>query len=163
MGAAGIVQGAEYGIQNSISFMGNNGSVKNKNSANFRGYFSKINEIGNNKVFHKKQNLKFIDNEHGAVLAAYREDPKDRFIIMANFDTENSHCLKIYDKNYDFNKKLMPSAVGYSSGEDYVQFTLPPCGVNVIKLNSDKYISTLFEFIKSKRTVKTSNSGLCTG
>ena len=77
---------------------------------------------------------------------------------MANFDTENSHCLKIYPQSYDidFNKKLMPSTVGYSSGEDHVQFTLPPCGAYVIQLHPDNYISTLFEFIKSKKTVKTS-------
>ena len=160
MGAAGIVQGVEYGIPNRINFIGNNGSVKNKNPANFIEYFAKINEIGNNKVFHKKRNLKFIDNGHTAVLAAYREnkDPKDRFIIMANLDTENSQCLKIYPQSYDihFNKKLMLGVVGCSSREDHVQFTLPPCGVHVIQLHPDNYISTLFEFVKSKKSVKTS-------
>ena len=101
-GNTGMVQGCEFGIPQKIDFIGRKSKMplsKDSWGIDFGPIVKKIHElIYNNPLFQTYDNINFIDDNHGAIIAAYRfekENPKFGYLIIVNFDPKNPYKLKI--------------------------------------------------------------------
>ncbi len=89
----GLTEGAEIGVPKKVMFIGRNAEPPvnlKKPFVDFREFIKKINHIQDQyPAFGEINNLTFIDNEHVAVLAAFKRSPapeRPDFIVLANFD-----------------------------------------------------------------------------
>ncbi len=96
-GQTGMVQGTEHGVPEKINFIGRFRKVFFPMPNRFNDEIRKINRLHQTyALFHEGGNIRFIDEGHGAVLAAVRQGrscPGEQFLLVANLDT--SHPYKI--------------------------------------------------------------------
>lgn len=115
-GQTGFVQGAEHGVTKKIEFIGKSRSIETDIPNRFSASIKKINEIhASSSIFHRGGNLTFIDNNHGALLVAVREEETtgERFLLCANLDTSGIHSIilpcdvwKIHRKTLTFHELI---------------------------------------------------------
>lgn len=97
-GQTGMVQGAEDGVPQKIEFIGRQRTKPKGTAEQYSKPISSINELlANHAVFHRGGNLTFVDHNHGAILACFRQgdDGNPKFLLCANLDTGNAHDLWI--------------------------------------------------------------------
>lgn len=114
-GGWGIVQGTEHGLEQRIEFIGEKEEVawykkyENK-SPHFGPFISTLNSVLKKyEIFSLKGNIKFLQEDHHAVISAIRFDKEDNakhVFVFANLDIFNAHDIVIhYDelKKHSFN------------------------------------------------------------
>ncbi len=98
-GETGIVQGTEHGALERINFIGRSRPSPMPMPDYFNDRLMKINLLhSQHQVFHEGGNIKFVDKNHGAVLAAVREEKDEkgeRFLLISNMDTSHPHIIRI--------------------------------------------------------------------
>jgi hypothetical protein len=156
-GATGIVQGVEYGIKEKINFIGKRPKMKFPAQAKFLNFIKKVNSIlVDFPEFRQGGNCKFVDNDHHAIIAAFRQQKETNgILIICNFDILSQQHITI-DLSSTFGKNPL-SAIELISGEKIVfessnlEFNLPPCSSLVI------YFPSLFELGKKGSSSLTIN------
>ncbi|MFH0920741.1 MAG: alpha-amylase family glycosyl hydrolase [Fibrobacterota bacterium] len=141
-GQTGMVQGAEHGVLQKIEFIGRTRKEPFETPDRFNVPIRKINEIHRAfGLFHRGGNIAFVDNGHGAVIAALREDAAgngERFLLMANLDIENSHVLSLSAAAWKragaglVLHELIDNRRTHVNG-DFLQVELPPSGVRAYR------------------------------
>lgn len=142
-GATGFVQGTEHGASEKINFIGRNGKVIFPSPNAYNNVVGKINALHERyPLFHEGGNIRFVDEDHGAVLAALRhsrEGDGKRFLVMANLDIKNPHTLKIDLSEVIGERKrlaLMDAITGQAIGVDggWFEITIEPCGMRAFPI-----------------------------
>lgn len=97
-GATGITQGVEWGQLQKINFIGSQPKMIMKEPPKFGDFLRRVNEIVEREpAFRQGQNCQFVDNNHHAVIAVFRKDPrpgKVGFLIVCNFDIFHEHAFE---------------------------------------------------------------------
>ncbi|MBN8215241.1 MAG: hypothetical protein J0L75_01305 [Spirochaetes bacterium] len=95
-GQTGAVQGNEDGYGEKIPFIGKPGPLSWPPDPALREKFRRINELhASSPVFHGAGNLRFVDSDHGALLAALRWHGEERFLLLSNLDPRGTHTVVI--------------------------------------------------------------------
>jgi len=98
-GQTGMVQGTEHGTLEKINFIGRKHSVSFPTPDRYNAVIRKVNQIlHNHALFHEGGNIRFVDQGHGALVAAVREDSKnskEKFLLVSNLDTVNPYKMKL--------------------------------------------------------------------
>ncbi|MBF0359610.1 MAG: hypothetical protein HQK49_01270 [Oligoflexia bacterium] len=145
-GYTGMSQGVEYGLPKKINFIGR--QKKWEMSANswgidFTQSLKKIHQIfDQNELFKTGGNIKFIDENHPAVLALYRyrhDNPQKGFIILANVDTTSEHAITIDFKihlPFIYDRELWEKLSGKRVfiNESLLKVNLAPCGTLIFEV-----------------------------
>ncbi|OGV61694.1 MAG: hypothetical protein A2283_07990 [Lentisphaerae bacterium RIFOXYA12_FULL_48_11] len=142
-GATGLVQGVEYGLPQKIHLVGIKPAPEYTTGLNFTPFIAKINRImDENSVFQRGDNIKFLDNGHDAIIAAYRFDEEKRcseFIVLCNFDTFKPQSISIDlndhipGANIKFLEDLLTEKnITPSNGS--IEITMQPCSAMVLRL-----------------------------
>lgn len=135
-GKTGFVQGAEHGVEEKVTFIGRNRPFPYKEDPWIVDRITRINHIlVTNDIFRRPKNLRFVDHNHGAILAAYRasNDDSGGILLMVNLDTTNSHDLTVdleAETGWAHHKlvDLMDDAAPIDATKR-CEFTIPPSGV----------------------------------
>ncbi|HWE04131.1 MAG TPA: alpha-amylase family glycosyl hydrolase [Tepidisphaeraceae bacterium] len=97
-GATGITQGVEWGMKQRINFIGKHEKLIHAGKPAFGDFLRKVNEIvAAQPAFRRGENCRFVDNNHHAVIAAYRKDArpgKIGFLVICNFDILHEHAFE---------------------------------------------------------------------
>jgi len=143
-GATGLVQGVEYGLSKKISLVGINPPPDYHTGHDFTGFITKVNRIMDKyKVFQTGGNMIFIDDEHEAIMAAYRFDDTSNeqdFIVLGNLDISNQQRISINLDHHIPNRKIH-SLEEMLTGETLkplngrLEIIMPPCSAFVLKIH----------------------------
>ncbi len=99
-GCTGMVQGVEWGVREKVSFIGQPSSPPPGFGKNHHGMIGRINQLhASEPVFHQTGNLRFVDGDHPAVVAALREDtelPGRYFLVVANLDVQRHQTVSLH-------------------------------------------------------------------
>lgn len=144
-GQTGIVQGVEHGATERIDFIGRNLTMGRLDSDRYTGIITKINSLqARMPAFHAAGNLTFIDNHHGAVLGAFRAEPKiagKGIILFANLDTQGGHALQIdldgipgFPSDCRLVDQLSDKTLTVTNG--HMEFEIEPCGIHAFTCES---------------------------
>jgi hypothetical protein len=158
-GQSGLVQGAEFGTPKKIEFIGRQLAMPMSASTwghDFSGQLRAINEYAAaNELFSEAGNLRFVDGNHGAALAAFRysKDFAKVVLILLSLDTSAAHelsvpfdlpiykdgprkllrdCLARPGLDDDPGRGFGPAAFFVSEG--YARFRLEPCEVKIFEV-----------------------------
>jgi len=97
-GATGITQGVEWGSEEKIGFMGRHQRLVPPDNPRFAEFLRDINGIiADHPTFRTGGNCEFVDNDHAAIIAAYRrgaEPDAPGFLVLCNFDIYNSEWFE---------------------------------------------------------------------
>ena len=141
-GQTGIVQGSETGILDKINFIGRKRTSCNIGSGNFRKEIKIINNLlEKESVFQDIGNIRFVDNNHPAVIAAVRSDLKGdtAWLLIANFDIYNSAAIELHqrDLSLPFRRFTLENIV---TGREIIisdmvfDFTVESCGILIFRI-----------------------------
>jgi len=142
-GQTGIVQGVEYGHPEKINFIGRKEKYKFQENTYISEGMKFINHIlTESSVFHQVGNVKFIDNNHGAVLGALRHTDKatdKSYLVFANLDIHNGYSLQVDLSAFitNANSILLEDRITGIRIESPVNNTtihIEPCGVKVFRI-----------------------------
>jgi len=94
-GKTGLVQGVEYGQPQKIEFIGRQPCLEFDKTVDYSEFIASVNRLlGEYPVLQRGGNLRFVDEEHGAVMGAYRYSEtgdEDEFLLFANMDISNPY------------------------------------------------------------------------
>jgi hypothetical protein len=97
-GATGITQGVEWGMKERIDFIGKHEKLVHVGKPMFADFLRRVNEIiAAQPAFRRGENCQFVDNNHNAVIAAFRKDArpgKSGFLVICNFDILYEHAFE---------------------------------------------------------------------
>jgi hypothetical protein len=141
-GQTGIVQGSETGILDKINFIGRKRTSCNLGSGNFRKEIKAINSIlETESVFQDIGNIRFVDNNHPAVLAAVRSDLKGEtaWLLIANFDIYNSVSIELHQKDMGlpfrrFTLENIITGREITVSDMVFDFTVESCGILIFRI-----------------------------
>jgi hypothetical protein len=98
-GATGIPQGVEWAEEQRINFIGRQPRISLPAEPKFAGFIVKVNAIlADNPAFRCGENCRFVDNNHPAVIAAFRAAAGTQhlgFLVVCNFDIQNPQRITI--------------------------------------------------------------------
>lgn len=98
-GATGITQGVEWGAKERINFIGRPSRLIREGKPPFADFLGRVNDIlATQPAFRRGENCQFVDNNHQAVIAAFRRDArrgKSGFLVICNFDILNEHAFEV--------------------------------------------------------------------
>ncbi len=98
-GQTGMVQGVEAGIAERVPFIGPPQRANMNTGMDFRPFIARVNQLlASEPVFRRGGNLTFIDNDHPAILGAYRHPAREGekgLILLANLDTHNAQGIAL--------------------------------------------------------------------
>ena len=145
-----MVQGCEFGIPKKIDFIGRKSKMqlsKDSWGIDFGPVIKKIHElINDNPLFQTYDNINFVDENHGAIIAAYRfekDNPQIGYLIIVNFDPQNPYKLKI-----DFTKRapdllsqtlydIFSTSEPINLSEPIFEFKIEPSGIRLFSTKSN--------------------------
>ncbi|HET6248601.1 MAG TPA: alpha-amylase family glycosyl hydrolase [Tepidisphaeraceae bacterium] len=140
-GATGITQGVEWGDKQRINFIGIQPKMIRTGEPMFGDFLKKVNEIlVAEPAFRRGENCQFVDNNHHAVIAAFRRDSrpgKIGFLVICNFDILNEHAFEA-DLSKIPGMRSTGRCVDLLTGKDYsitaakVSLTLKVCAAHVL-------------------------------
>lgn len=102
LGASGLSQGLEYRAEKKVPFIGLSDRIEKTIDPVIADNLLRINDLGKNyKSFGVKNNFKFIDHNHSAILAGIRigfsvNEPD--FLIIANLNSSHAEYLSIEEE-----------------------------------------------------------------
>jgi hypothetical protein len=143
-GQTGMVQGTEHGILEKIDFIGRKRSVSFPTPNRYDDLIRRINRILQDyDLFHEGGNIRFVDQGHGAIIAAIREGrkkPEEKFLLVSNLDTVKAYDMEwslsdiLQEKQrYRLNeliqdKKTIPAG-------NLLKIEVEPCGIRAYRIN----------------------------
>lgn len=141
-GSTGMVQGVEFGVPERLQFIGRHPRYRPSGDTDFSARIRAINRImDEHPVFHRGGNLRFVDDGHEAILAAWRGEPQPgqrSFLILANLDIYHEQQLVIdlagnglAAGTHAFRDLLAGDLLRPEAGR--LACRLPPCGVLVLQ------------------------------
>ncbi len=141
-GQTGIVQGSETGIKEKIRFIGRQSDSLCDGDEDFRNEIKAINTIlEKESIFHEIGNIRFVDNNHPAILAAIRSDIKgdDAYLLVANFDIFNSASIDLNQRDFSlpFRRFILENIITgreISVTDMIFDMTLDPCGIRIFRI-----------------------------
>ncbi len=141
-GQTGLVQGVEAGIRERVPFIGPPYRLEMNTGVDFRPFISRINALlAEYPVLRRGGNLVFVDQDHAAILGAYRRPAQageNGFLLLANLDTGNAQTVTL-----DLSQQGLALPVGLTdllSGETLaldaprLTVTVPACGVKIYRM-----------------------------
>jgi hypothetical protein len=98
-GQMGMVQGTEHGVQEKINFIGRKRAISFPAPNSNNGIIAQVNGLlQNHALFHEGGNIRFVDQGHGALLAALRQgrkNPEERFLLVSNLDIGHTYQISL--------------------------------------------------------------------
>lgn len=141
-GATGITQGVEWGVERKIEFIGEPAKLTPKEPV-FAAFLKKVNEIlVAEPALRRGENCQFVDNNHEAIIAAFREDGRPGLpglLVVCNFDIMKEHAFEA-DLSKVFGNDHPIDAIDLLNGEEHhfpdakVKLILAPCAACVLKV-----------------------------
>jgi len=144
-GQTGLVQGAEHGVSEKIDFIGGPVEPRYPFPHRYDDAITKINRLlSRHPLFHEGDNLRFVDGNHGALIAAYREEKKvdgEKFLLIANFDTVSGHTLRISFESL----RLSPASSAFQNclgdgsatvDQEGLVLWVEPCGIRAYQVRA---------------------------
>jgi hypothetical protein len=134
-GKIGMAQGGEFGLPKKVEFIGRHRTFPHQEDPWIVDRITRINRLlATHEALHLPQNLLFVDEKHGAIIAAYREiDKKHGLLLMANLDTKSSHVLTVDLE--DITGSSVHTLEDQLDGDQPIsadaacEFTIPPSGI----------------------------------
>ena len=142
-GPWGIVQGVEYGLEKRLDFIGRHPRLElAQEPPRFGDLITWLTAFtAREPVFHRPGNLRFVDDNHEAVLAAVRLAPgtmTPRYLVATNLDIFHEQRVRLNLPAYGFagpatwrdaqSGQVLPAPDGQ------VALALPPCSFRVFEL-----------------------------
>jgi hypothetical protein len=141
-GATGMPQGVEFGEKERINFLGRQPKMAYPAEPRFAKLIRRVNEIlAEFPAFRCGENCQFVDNDHSAVIAAFRRDKGAQafgFLVICNFDTRSPQRFAINLAPFIGTEKLS-AYCELLSGQTQIFTTpqldllLPPCAAQVLR------------------------------
>ena len=143
-GQTGMVQGTEHGILEKINFIGGNRKVSFPAPNCYNALIRRVNQLLHNyTLFHEIGNITFVDQGHGALLAAIRQGRKnsqEKFLLISNLDIANPHkiTLPFFDiepeeKSCSLHEMIHGDHI-FLEG-DKLEIQVEPCGMRAYRIN----------------------------
>jgi hypothetical protein len=141
-GQTGLTQGVEAGIKERVPFIGPPRRLDLSTGPDYRPTLTAINSLlATYPVLSRAGNLTFIDNEHAAILAAYRKPATQRekgFLVFANLDIDRDQSISINLAAHGLHTPCqLADRIGGEqidqTGND-LKLTLAPCGIKVFEI-----------------------------
>jgi hypothetical protein len=141
-GQTGIVQGVEYGVDEKIEFIKRQPIKKFKNNPFLISAITRLNNILKTyPAFQDFNNIKFVDSNHGGILAALRQDQHSlaAFLIIVNLATNASYEITVALADHlPAQKFILSDLFQEKSNEKKINGVLKekiePCGVRVYQI-----------------------------
>ena len=147
-GFTGITQGSEFGVPSKIEFIGRQKKLEMSGESwgvFYRQEIKKIHQmLDEYSVLLMGKNLKFVDQNHGAVLAGVRFDmaSKKGVLILANLDIYHSQSVELnlsdlpccHLLNATLREKFQDNIPDLVLTTLYPTFELLPCGVKFLDI-----------------------------
>jgi hypothetical protein len=141
-GATGITQGVEWGLKERINFIGTHPKLIHEGEPMFGEFIRRVNEIVSSEpAFRRGDNCVFVDNNHHAVIAAYRKDTRPGqvgFLVVCNFDILGEQVFEVdlaavlgSDKPTQCVDLLTGKKTDFADAK--ASFVLPACGAMVLR------------------------------
>jgi starch synthase (maltosyl-transferring) len=142
-GATGLVQGVEYGLPKKLSLVGLHPPPDCNTGHNYTSFIAEINRImAEHRVFRGNGNMRFIDDGHDAIIAAYRFDPQNmshEFIVLANFDTEHRQHILLDLKRHVPHRQAesfqdILTGITLKPVDGHIDIAMDPCSAMALRL-----------------------------
>ncbi len=142
-GHTGMTQGVEFGSKARTHFIGSNVSITLTDGIDYTDIIRRFHGLmDSSPVFLQNGNLRFIDDQHHAIIGAWRgESPEapDGYILLTNFDIHHEQSISLDFRKYGLamdrrylHEQLTDEQVLVHG--DRLDVLLPPCGVKVYKI-----------------------------
>ncbi len=144
-GSTGMPQGVEWGAPERIDFIGLKERRAPVGEARFAGLIRTVNQLlASNAAFRCGDNCEFVDNDHAAIIAAFRRHP-DRpggFLVACNFDIHARQCVtcdlsQLCGGPVPLEGREILGGQRGRFDRAVVPLELPPCGAVVWELGRD--------------------------
>lgn len=141
-GQTGWVQGAEHAVPKKVRFIGKNQPPLSNPDRWIVDRVSRINRLlAETPYLHRAGNLRFIDDDHGAVVGAFRPSGEDAplgLVLLANLDTKDSHRISVdlkalSGKRAHTLENALDGTREVRTGSNH-KFEIPPFGVAAFRL-----------------------------
>ena len=140
-GATGITQGVEWGLKERINFIGKHPKLVHEGEPIFGEFLRRVNEILTAEpVFRRGDNCTFVDNNHHAVIAAFRKDArpgKIGLLVVCSFDILGEQPFEA-DLSDILGKDKPVNCVDLLTGKEHtfssakIKLILPKCAAMVL-------------------------------
>jgi len=146
-GQTGMVQGTEHGVLEKIDFIGRKRSVSFPTPDRYNALFRKVNALlHNHTLFHEGGNIRFVDQGHGALIAAVREgrkNPQEKFLLVSNLDTAHSYKIRlsladILLQTESCRLQEMIQGEKILLEGDALEIEVEPCGIRAYRIDTFK-------------------------
>ncbi len=141
-GKTGMVQGCEHGVPEKVEFIGHPEPFPYAPDPRLVDRIGRINRLlAREDCLHTPKNLTFVDEGHGAVVAAFRgDDPGSGLLLAANLDIENPHWLvvdlqSVTERKVHRLEDVLDEAPAFHAGGRY-KISLPACGVAAFRVTA---------------------------
>jgi glycosidase len=144
-GQTGIVQGVEHGHTEKLDFIGRKKKYIFKDNLYIAEGIRNINRVlTESPLFHQDGNLEFIDNDHGAVLGAFRRPDRESdkgYLIFANLDVNTAYHLQLDLSSFIKNTRSIQmcdkiSGDSCESRVSDIEIDIEHCGVRIFRVGS---------------------------
>lgn len=144
-GQTGIVQGVEHAVAQKVEFIGKHLKLLVDRENHYQPFISKVNALlGRYKTFTNSGNIRFVDSNHDAILAALRFggfcDEND-FLVVANLDTKHEQSI---DLDLSGGELTLPCRLAnlltdedITLTEPHLHLTLAPSTVRAFELQAE--------------------------
>jgi hypothetical protein len=142
-GQVGMVQGLEHGAREKINFIGRNRAVSFPSPNHYNAMIGKVNRLlEDHALFHEGGNIRFVDQGHGALMAALREGrkrPGERFLLVSNLDSGHPYKIKLDlsgirpDKGSCLLHEMIHGGKVLLEG-DRLEMEVEPCGMRAYRI-----------------------------
>ncbi|MGA2584966.1 MAG: alpha-amylase family glycosyl hydrolase [Tepidisphaeraceae bacterium] len=145
-GATGVPQGVELGEKERIDFIGRKPRMSFPDKPRFAQFIRRVNDIlAKYPAFRRGVNCWFIDNDHPAIIAAFRRDNGPDafgFLVACNFDTLKPQCITIelaplFKRDGPFDCCELLSGERRTYPHPRFELSLPPSSAQVLKFPRD--------------------------
>jgi hypothetical protein len=144
-GQMGMVQGMEHGAREKINFIGRKRAISFPMPNRYNTIIRKVNQLlQNHALFHEGGNIRFVDQGHGALMAAVREGrktPAEKFLLVSNLDICHPHILKLdlsgirqKNRNCLLHEIIKDEKVELKS--DRLELEVEPCGIRAYRIEN---------------------------
>ncbi len=135
-GPWGVTQGTEFGLEDRVPFIGRSPRIETPVNPEYADLIRALNRLNQDEaLFHEPGTIRFIDQNHPAVLACVRGNEQSRFVIAANLDIHQTHAFEVEIPEI-VNAIAIDSINGITTGisNGRLSLDLPPCAYRVFRL-----------------------------
>jgi len=141
-GQIGMVQGMEHGAREKINFVGSKRAISFPTLNRYNTVIRRVNQLlQNHALFHEGGNIRFVDQGHGALMAAVREgrkSPAEKFLLVANLDIGHPHKIKLDMSGIRYKNRncLLHEMIKDEKLElegDLLEMEVEPCGIRAYR------------------------------